>query len=449
MGGENVILQRIRARLTAQSREAGFGMIEVIAAVMIFMVMSIGMAGAMVTMTRLTGDTRSREVAAQLATQDVDNVRAVPNPFNVYDRTYTQVVGGTTYTINRVAQWKSTLGVTANCGGGGGNILYKDVQVQVTWPGSQILTRPVQANIALAPQTRLNDPSYGSIIVSVLGADGSGRSGVTVTITPVNGTGAAAVGTVSPTNPDGCSYAFKVNPGTYTVAVTASNYIDLNQVPAPTSTVVITAGNSQTANFAYDQQATFTPKYAAGFTAGPIKLPDSLVTNYLSSKGNYQVNAPSATVNLFPIPEGYAAIAGSYTSSASTTSGCLSVDPANWAAGKVGGTDMAAGARQLAAVAAGGTGAIPVPMGVAKVTWPGGTSITATGVAAPAGVGDPGCAQPKNYTFTFATAPATNSTVYLALPYGSWAFPLLTTVAPATQGEMTLTTLTLDPRSPQ
>lgn len=443
------MIQRLRDRARSGSADAGFGMVEVVAAVMIFMILSVGMAYAMVTETRLTSDTRNGQVAAQLATQDIDNVRAVPNPFNVYDKTYTQSVGGTTYTINRVAQWKSTLGVTANCGGGGGNILYKDVQVQVSWPGSQIITRPIQANIALAPQTRLNDPSYGSIIVSVLGADGSGRAGVTVTITPVSG-GAAAVGTVPATDQDGCSYVFKVNPGTYTVAVSASNYVDYNQVASPSTSVTVAAGGSQTANFAYDKQATYTPKYASNFSGGSVKLPDSLVTNYLSSKGNYQVTNSAGVVNLFPVTEGYAAIAGSYTSSASTTSGCLSVDPVNWPAGTVNGTNLAAGARQIAAVAPGASGSIPVPMGVVKVTWPGGKAMTATGIgSSPVGTGDPGCAQPTNYTFTYATAPPTGSTVYLALPFGSWQMSALAGVAPATQGEMTLTVVTLDPRSPQ
>jgi type II secretory pathway pseudopilin PulG len=450
------VFQRLRARLTAQSSDAGFGMIEVVAAVMIFMILSVGMAYSMVTATRLTGDTRGREVAAGLAAQEIDAVRAVRDPFKVFDQVTNQTVNGVTYTITRTANWVSTLGSTANCGGGGGNIMYRGVQVKVTWPGSQLLSSPVQSNTDLAPITRLNDPSYGSIIVSVLGADNTGRAGVSVTITQASG--GAPVGAVNATDKDGCSYVFKVQPGTYTVSVSSSSFIDYQQVVTPSQNVTVKAGGSQTAPFQYDKQATFTPKYASNFAGPTPKLPDSLVTTYLGSNKPYATTTPSSSLNLFPDPNGYAAIAGSYSSTASTASGCLSVDPAVWPDGKVGSTNMAAGIRQIAAVAPGGLGGINVPMGVVKLTWPGGTSVQVIGAAAPAGTGDPGCAQPTTYTFTYASAPAANSTVYLAVPFGSYqvwgtllgVFTILPTQAsPATQGEMTGNIITLDPRSPK
>jgi hypothetical protein len=456
-----VILRRIRARLAAQPGDAGLGMTEVVAALMIFTVIAVGMAYSLVTMTRLTGDTRNREVAAALASQEIDDVRAVSDAFTVQSQTSTQTVAGTTYTISRTANWVSTTGSTANCGGGGGNLQYKGVQVQVTWPGMAILTNPVQANTDLAPQSRINDPSYGTIIVSVLGADGTGRSGLTVSVAPVAGGGGAAVGTVSPTDASGCTYVLKVVPGTYTVGLSTSGYIDYNQAASPSTTLTVSAGSSVTANFAYDQRATYSTTYASKISGNQPKLPDALVTNFLSSKGNYPVTGKPASVYLYPLSEGYAAVAGTYVSTSSTTSGCLSVDPNNWQAGTVNGQSLSAGARQIVGVAPGATGSIPVPMGVVKVTWPlGATSITASGAAAPAGTGDPGCAQPTTYTFSYAanSIPSAGSTVYLALPYGSWqlagtiagVLTILpaTGLAAATQGEVTGTTVTLDPRQP-
>jgi hypothetical protein len=452
-----VIARRIRARLSAQPADAGLGMTEVVAALMIFTIITVGMAYSLATMSRLTGDTRNREVAAALASQEIDNVRAVSDAFTVQSQTTTQTVGNTTYTIARTANWVSTTGSTANCGGGGGNLQYKGVQVQVTWPGMAILNNPVQANTDLAPQSRINDPSYGTIIVSVLGADGTGDSGLNVSVTPTAGGGGAAVGTVSPTDPSGCTYVLKVTPGTYNVGLSTSGYIDYNQAAAPSTSLSVSAGSSVTATFAYDQRATYTTSYASKVNGNQPKLPDSLVTNFLSSKGNYPVTGKPASVYLYPLSEGYAAVAGSYVSTSSTTSGCLSVDPNNWQAGTVAGQALKAGTRQIVGVSPGGVGSIPVPMGVVKVTWPLGTSsITASGAAAPAGVGDPGCAQPTTYTFTYtgSAIPTAGSTVYLALPYGSWQLAGTLGILPvggmsaATQGQVTGNVVTLDPRQP-
>jgi hypothetical protein len=465
LGGENVIMQRLRGRFSAQPADAGLGITEVVAAVMIFAVIAVGMAYAMVTMTRLTGDTRQREVAAALATQEIDKVRSIADAFKVTDQTSTQTVGGTTYTVTRQANWVSTTGSTANCGGGSGNLQYKGVQVIVTWPGMMVLDPgktasqvAVKANTDLAPATRVNDPSYGTIIVSVLGADGTGRAGVGITVTQK--ASGAAVGSVAATDADGCSYVLKVTPGTYTVTASAAGYIDYHQTVSPSQDLTVTAGSSQTAFFAYDKQATYRPVYAANFSVSgqTPKLPDAMVTNYQNTQWTSQATTPSA-ITRYPYPDGYSVVAGTYASTTATTSVCLSVDPTNWPAGTVGGVNLAAGVSQPSGVAPGGTGSVNVPMGVVKLTWPSGTSVTATMAPPPAGTGDPGCAQPTSYTFTYTTAPSTGSTVYLALPFGSWQLTgkvagvvgVLPTgsLAAATQGEVTGTVVTLDARLPQ
>ena len=122
----------------------------------------------------------------------------------------------------------------------------------------------MRADAALAPGTRINDPSYGTILVSVLGADGTGRSAVTVRVTPESGGGGAAItDTIDPTDADGCSYVLKVSPGKYKIEVEKSGYIDFNQVTVPSYIQQdIAAGSTFTAGFQYDAAGTFTLKYA-------------------------------------------------------------------------------------------------------------------------------------------------------------------------------------------
>jgi hypothetical protein len=177
--------------------------------------------------------------------------------------------------------------------------------------------------------------------------------------------------------------------------------------------------------------------------------------NFITSAGTYTPSTTptqGSTINLYPVREGYAAVAGKYVSTATITSGCLSVDPAAWPAGTVNGVAMADGVRPPVGVEAGGNVTLPVRMGVIKVTTGNSsstTTLTVKGVAAPAGTGDPGCAQPTTYTFSVAK---NTTTAYLAVPFGSWQVTgsNLTGVAPATTGESTGTgtgaTVTLDPR---
>lgn len=445
-------IQRIRERagLHRIGGDEGLSITEVIIALMVFTVVILGLAYSLATMTKLVSDDKNREVAAGLAAQEVDKVRAVGDAFQVQSApNQAQTVGATTYTIKRTTEWVNTDGSSATCGGAGGNLQYKRVSVEVSWPNMLVLKNSVRSDTILAPATRINDPSYGTILVSVLGADGTGRPGVSVSATATSG--GASVGTIPATDSDGCSYVLKVTPGTYKVSVSKTGYIDYTQSASPDLSVTIAAGSSQTANFGYDLAAKYTLQYASNY-AGSAKLPDALTTNFITTKGSYVVTSKTSPISLYPVTEGYAAVAGHYVSTSTITSGCLSVDPAAWLAGTVNGVDLADGQRPPVGVAAGGSGTLPIPMGVIQVSSVPATTMYVQGAAAPDGTGDPGCAEPTNYSFSGLTM---NTTAYLAVPFGSWTVstsptgaPLASNIAPATAGELTGTTVTLDPRLP-
>ena len=463
------IHDRLFAGHNAAQDDAGLSMTEVITALFVFTIFILGLGYSLLSMTRLVGDDENREVAAALASQELDRVRAIPDAFDVLSSTTTQVVGGTTFTITRTAGWVTTNGSTASCGSGGGNLQDKAVDVQVSWVKQYVKTSPIRSTTVLAPSTRINDPNFGTIIVSTLGADGKGRGNIPVSVV-VKTTGVAP-GSIDPTDSSGCSYVLKVAPGTYTVGVNQSGYISsqlsttapTSQLAAPTKDVTVVAGGSAQATFQYDQQATFSVTYGPTVSGNTPKLPTSLSTSFLTS-GGVQKTAPTPTVtqNLFPFSEGYSAVAGNYTTSPSATAGCQSLDPVWWNAGTVGGTPLAAGTRPQTGVAPGGTGALNVPMGVVAVTWPAinlSTSVQLQSAPAPVGTGDPGCFTAPTYTYAFASAPAGGSTSYLAVPFGSYqAYSAIGSVLTllvggasatnATRGEVTGNVITLDPRIP-
>lgn len=454
------IHDRLVAGHSAAKDDTGLSMTEVITALFVFTIFILGLGYSLLSMTRLVGDDENREVAAALASQEIDRVRAVPDPFNVLSSTTTQTVNGTVFTIKRIAGWVTTSGSATSCGSSGGNLQDKAVDVQVTWVKQYVKTSPIRATTILAPSTRINDPNYGNIVVSVLGGDGTGRSGLTINAAAA-GNGAVTPASIPATDASGCAYVFKVTPGTYNVSLTKSGWISYDQSSSPTFTVTVAAGGSAPTNFQFDQQATYSMSYAGNYTANTPQLPTTLPSTFFNSSG-VQKTAPTAvgTQNLFPWSQGYSVVAGTYVTGASPTAGCQSIDPLQWGAGSVNGVNMAAGVRPSTGVAPGGSGTLIVPMGVIAVTWPSiaATSVRIVNTAPPAGVGDPGCYAAATYNYAFSTIPTAGKVVYLAVPFGSYTVSTVagTTVTAlgvggavnATTGEVTNSVVTLDPRNP-
>ncbi len=431
-------------------------LVEVVVALMIFSFIALGVGYSAITIIRMTEDSRSRQVASNLATSELDRARAIDDPFDIVNGTRVTVVNNTTYTIVRSTSWVTTSGADVGCGSGAGTLQAKRVNVSVTWNGMLTTTQAVRSDTLIAPDSRINDPSLGTIRVSVLGVAGTGTSGVSVTITPTSG-GEALTDQPDNTDTDGCSYALKVAPGTYKVAISRSTSVDSVQVTAPFKSVTVTAGGSVATQFQYDYWGTFDLSYASNYSSGssPV-LPTNLDTTYLSSYGPYIDSGPQSQINLHPIPSGYAGIAGKYVAPTQSGAGCVSVDPAAWLAATVNGDDLDAGVRS-APVAAAPQGDVDmdIPMGVATVTFTTPAFLTAVSATAPSSVADPGCATAMTYSYGQVLK---SGTTVVALPYGSWTLYSSTTatgaqtviagakVAPNTLGYLTGDVLTLDPR---
>jgi hypothetical protein len=406
-----VSIRRLAGRLVRD--EGGLGITEVIAAVMIFSVIAIGMAYSMVAMTRLTFESTNRETAANLAAAEIDRVHSIGDAFAVHSSSETtQPIDGIPYTITTSVAWVSTNGEAGTCGGLGGNLQYKRVNVSVTWPG-MVLQNGVHADTIMAPQTRINDPSYGTILVSVLGIDGTGQSGVTVKVTPADSAAKAITTTIPATDVDGCSFVLKVTPGKYDVQIEKSGWVGTNQSAKPLiEALQVTAGQTVTAGFAYDIASTFTLLYAANSVKSPT-LPSNLDTTYLGGLAPYTATEPTSSIKLYFPATGYEAIAGVIAGTSGDLT-CKSTDPLNWTET----TTLNAGVRPYPVGSTlGGSASLPIPMGVFTVKMPDRGYVTA--IQQSTGPADaPGCQNPATYSWT--TRYSKDSNQVLALPYGSW-----------------------------
>lgn len=440
------------------SVDDGFTLVEVLVAMIVFAIISIAVAGAVTNSLVISKDSRSRTVATNLASQDLDQLRAVTDVFSVKATTITTTVQNTTYTLTRTEKW-ATSGTTANaCGTGGGSLQYLVITDTVTYPGTGT-ARPVVSSTVLAPNSRINDPNYGMIIVSVTAADGSGASGVSVSITPAQTSpnGAAAVATPALTDSNGCTFVQKVTPGNYTVSISRANGIDYTQAVAPQTTpVAVIAGSPSSVPFTFDTSSTVKVTYGTNYS-GAATLPTNLDTTFFSTTGGvdpYKLGGSSTpystSVSLFPFAGGYTYEAGLYVAPVVGDTGkvtnkpCVNVDPGAWTtpnASKVVGKSFSA------STTPGGASSINLPMGVAQLpALSAATGLTATAVNTTAN-GDPGCSSGATYSFTLSLGTPT-----IALPFGTWKLTTLLggTVTPSsikTGGVINSDgTFTLDPR---
>lgn len=385
--------------------DAGMSLAEVLVAMFIFALVSSGLAYSMVAVLGLSREARTRAVAANLAAEEIDLARDTADLFALLDETRTVDVNGDEYTVARRTQWVSDPDADFTCGsaGGTGQLRYKRVNVTVTWGGMGAGSEPVRSDTVLNPDDHINDPTKGTILVSVLRADGTGNGGVTISASPATGS------VISPTDAQGCTYVLKVNPGTYTVTAARSGHVSDTQATSGSQSVVVAAGSTASVGFQLDAQATFTATLAPG-SAG-VRVPTNLATTFVNTYGTFPMTASTGsgtatqTFRLHPFATGYQAYAGV----------CEASDPTQWPEEVVGPTTYRGVLPDAIAAPAGGAAAVSVPMGVVRVGSGGsGTYLKAVSVSGPG----PGCT--TTMTYTFGNVLPASGAVTIALPYGAW-----------------------------
>lgn len=453
------MIRSLAARLRPvdpDDREAGFSIAEVLVAMMVFAVISVGVAAGVINSLVLTNDSKARTVATHLANQAMDIERGKTDIFQVVSKSSTQTVGRIQYTIAVTAAWADAAGTIGNCGLSGSTttIANKSVDVKVSWTSSSGAAKyaPVRMTALVSPGSDSSSPDSGVIFVGVVGATGTGSAGVSVAIvpSPTDPAGAKSL-TAQPvaTSATGCSVARGVTPGNYVVTITRTGGISSSQELSPTSAVTVTGGGTATASFQYDTAATYTPSLQTSGAATPTNL-----NMTYRNPTNDTVVPSTGAQRLFPFPDGYNAMSGSYVGSP-VASACTDVDWTSWTTAASDGKVAPAAAN--VAASPGGTGTVSVPMGTFTVKTAIGAAVitaTPTTVLDPA---DPGCKTAPATSYTFARGTGTTQT--LALPYGTYSvsatvlnvagLSIGTSVTLAGKSKATVSgsTIMLDPRS--
>ena len=240
--------RRLRNAAGRLRDERGSFIVEAMVSAFLLLVLAMGFLSALDTAAMSSGNLKSRGVAASLARDDMERLRA----FKVADlvglnATRTQVVGGATYTISSTTRWVDDVNGGATCGSGASKTDYLKVVSTVTYP-SMGTTQPVKNESLVAIPNGAVGGATGGLIAKVTGSSGAAIAGVGVTITgPATGSGSTDVG--------GCMLWSALAPGGYYVDISRPGYVDRAGSNVVRRTASVIAGATNSVAFEYDQAA--------------------------------------------------------------------------------------------------------------------------------------------------------------------------------------------------
>lgn len=304
-----MVLVRVRGR-----GDAGFTLVETVVALGILAVIGVGLLQGVVAVTKASGDSQARVIAASIAAGALDEARltAQTNIDAVVTASWTETVGGRSFTVLRSATWQTANGGSGCSGGYAGARSLLTVAMRVTWPGMG-QTQPVRASTSIAPRSGSYDPALGNLSVLVTGADSSGRDLVSVTVT---GPGTAT----AVTDDTGCAFFAGLSPGTYTVSASGAGMVNGAGDAAPTQSAGVVAAATTSVAVDLDAAATIVASLSPTFSGYPVATGTALTLANTSLAGGVRSTVPAtwpATVSgVYPYAAGYTAWLGTCSDAA-------------------------------------------------------------------------------------------------------------------------------------
>ena len=408
--GEDIV-NALRTRLDIDNDDDdGISLVEIVVAMMIFALISTGLLYSMISVLNVNRDSRTRQVAANLAAEEIDRARAVEDILKIVSwdsNTGNQdlqdpsrprgnvVLNKDVFMIERTVAWvPGDTASTERCGSsaGGSTLRYKRINVEISWKGMKAGSEPVRADSVINPRAKINDPSKGTILIDVKNAASVGVPGITVTSSPGL--------TVSPTDTDGCTYIFRVPPGTYTVGIAKPGYVDNTNVESPTRTVIVREGKAENRVFQYDVGI----RYSFSYPGNGFAKASSMKISAIDTNGVHTSDAPTSQL-MHPAGSSYTFVAGD-------AGNCPASDPVNWTTTT---TKRVVPAPSYSSA----PGTIPpssIPIAMGLVTLDNNTNVNGNRyirAISTTGTGHPACLTETTLNFP-------QNQKKIALPYGSW-----------------------------
>ncbi len=235
-------------------------LIEVLVVALIVALLAAGVATALIAGAQTAADQRHHAQAAELGQMDQERLKGLSAAqLDALDTAQVRTVtlDGTPYTITSRAQFLSSTGGAACGSSGAGAAAYYEVVSSTNWTANR--RGPVVVESLITP------PAGGTLLTEVADQTGAPLSGVSVGATGAD----TASGT---TDANGCTIFAGLNPGDFTLTLTAAGYVDPEDDPSPisipatvtgTGTSTPSSGNPVILGQAGVFQATFTANSSA------------------------------------------------------------------------------------------------------------------------------------------------------------------------------------------
>jgi type II secretory pathway pseudopilin PulG len=397
-------LGRVHIQYSRLRDDDGVSLVELMVALTVAVVIMTGIANGLVRALWVSGDSKNREVATNLAAGAIDQARETTNYATLLGSTDVQNVNGMDFTILRTVTPYLSSGSTSPCDGSSSSFIkYKEISVKVTWPTMPSTTDAVRAQTLLAPNVTSFDPTLGNVGAKVVNALGQPVEGILVTL--VGGT----TNLSQFTDPDGCAFFDSLSAGSYTATATSTGYVASSGADQPSVPATVSSGATTPIIFDYDKQGTFNVQLGDVNYPAPATVPVGIGNSSLLPDGTQSVAGTGASrtvTNIFPFPSGYTVWAGS----------CTDADPE----GKNAVGPYYPSSVRGAAVMASSTNPPTVTPVMAKIRV---VVLTASGAAVP-GVtpvlthaGTAPCDFPESFTLGVTNG---NGESFASMPWGTW-----------------------------
>lgn len=375
----------------ARVPDEGFTLVEVIAAMTVFILISTGAIAVLIGSLRIVRENADRATASSVARSHVEDLRALgADALKPGLTTTTQTVGGVTFTVATSAQWVALDQTGSACDVAIDPDVVAFMRVHVDVTGGQ-LSGP-QSLDAVIPRLDESPPSAtGSMTVKVVDDQGAGVAGVAVALTNVAASGAPATYT---TGFDGCLLVTGLAAANgWKIDIQKPGYV-APTIGGTSQTTNVAVGLNSPVAFSYAPQATVILTLTDDSYGIPKEIPVSFVSDPLGRAPSPPFVYPVRIEGLYP---------GTYQA---------------WI-----GRCSDAGAVQSSVIAAGGsTARVPLAGKQVDIIAPPGARITMTHSPFAAGGSCPGGGLPS-----YAVGTVDDSMVLrVTVPTGGWSFAATT-----------------------
>jgi Tfp pilus assembly protein PilV len=237
--------------------DSGFALVETLVSAVVLVVIALATLAAVDRAQSTSAIGKGRSVAASLAEQDQERLRALPaTSLSTYPRNHAptrpMVVGGLTYNVASSVDWvRDSTGGTPSCTSDDNSSQADYLKITSTVTGTGV--RPITISSLVATPVAFSS-TRGTLAVKVVDGGNQPVVGLAVSIS-------GGASTTDSTNAAGCAVFAYIPAGAYHVRFSQSGWVDPTGASAVDATKQVNAGQVNLLPLTYDRAGAITVRF--------------------------------------------------------------------------------------------------------------------------------------------------------------------------------------------